>query len=314
MEAIISVFGASPTAITFDSESSPTLLDLKLRLADQYSIPVHEQRIQTAGGIPLSTGDDKDDSHILLFDRSNHGLDDDLASLNGPQQAQIRFFNLSLRLAGGKGGFGSMLRAQGGRMSSQKATNTDDCRDLSGRRIKAVKDAKKMAEYLQQEPERQRAKKENLKRKIEEKLEIADRPSRKHRFEDSKFFDEAEEQIEDVKDAVAAALKENLNGKTSKATTDFKGKGKAKADDKPLSKGKAPVKSLGMWDDMSDYESSDEEGEGDKDDDEQESEDEDEEEEDEDEATVPSVVPSRSSRSSSSKAKSTSSKAKDKAK
>jgi len=47
------------------------------------------------------------------------------------------------RLRGGKGGFGSQLRAAGGRMSSQKTSNNDSCRDLSGRRLSTVKEAKK---------------------------------------------------------------------------------------------------------------------------------------------------------------------------
>lgn len=46
-------------------------------------------------------------------------------------------------LLGGKGGFGSQLRAAGGRMSSQKASNNDSCRDLNGRRLSTVKEAKK---------------------------------------------------------------------------------------------------------------------------------------------------------------------------
>lgn len=47
------------------------------------------------------------------------------------------------RLRGGKGGFGSQLRAAGGRMSSQKTSNNDSCRDLSGRRLSTIKEAKK---------------------------------------------------------------------------------------------------------------------------------------------------------------------------
>jgi hypothetical protein len=47
------------------------------------------------------------------------------------------------RLVGGKGGFGAMLRATGGRMSSQKASNNDSCRDLTGRRLSSIKEAKK---------------------------------------------------------------------------------------------------------------------------------------------------------------------------
>ncbi|CDZ96584.1 Uncharacterized conserved protein [Phaffia rhodozyma] len=52
------------------------------------------------------------------------------------------------RLRGGKGGFGAMLRATGGKMSSKKASNNDSCRDLSGRRLSTIKEAKKMAELL----------------------------------------------------------------------------------------------------------------------------------------------------------------------
>lgn len=49
---------------------------------------------------------------------------------------------LTPRLRGGKGGFGSQLRAAGGRMSSQKTSNNDSCRDLNGRRLSTIKEAK----------------------------------------------------------------------------------------------------------------------------------------------------------------------------
>ncbi|KAG0098973.1 hypothetical protein BGZ93_009679 [Podila epicladia] len=305
MEAIVSLFGSNSVAIQFEDCSTPTLLDLKHQLSDLYQIPIDQQRLQTAGGLPLSTGNDDEDDQVLLFGSHEHK--------EGHQQ-DIRYFGLTLRMAGGKGGFGSMLRAQGGRMSSQKGpSNTDACRDLSGRRIKTVKDAKNMAEYLRQQPEREKAKKESLKRKIEEKQELANRPTRKHRFEDTKFFDETEEQIEDVKNAVAAAIKESLKASPSSSNasgsgsrsdseavsppssgSDAKGKGKAK-DVAPVKKPAA--KSMSMWDDMSDYESSEEEG----------GEDEEEEEEEEEEEVVekksaPSVGTSKA------KAKSTRSK------
>lgn len=51
--------------------------------------------------------------------------------------------SLSPRLLGGKGGFGSQLRAAGGRMSSQRTDNKDSCRDLDGRRLSTVKEAKR---------------------------------------------------------------------------------------------------------------------------------------------------------------------------
>lgn len=57
---------------------------------------------------------------------------------------------LTPRLRGGKGGFGSQLRAAGGRMSSQKTSNNDSCRDLSGRRLSTVKEAKKYVHLIVQ--------------------------------------------------------------------------------------------------------------------------------------------------------------------
>ena len=45
------------------------------------------------------------------------------------------------RLLGGKGGFGSMLRAIGAQI--EKTTSREACRDLSGRRIRDVNNEKK---------------------------------------------------------------------------------------------------------------------------------------------------------------------------
>lgn len=45
------------------------------------------------------------------------------------------------RLVGGKGGFGSMLRAIGARI--EKTTNHEACRDLNGRRMRDVNNEKK---------------------------------------------------------------------------------------------------------------------------------------------------------------------------
>lgn len=45
------------------------------------------------------------------------------------------------RLRGGKGGFGSMLRAIGAQI--EKTTNREACRDLSGRRLRAINDEKR---------------------------------------------------------------------------------------------------------------------------------------------------------------------------
>ena len=78
-----------------------------------------------------------------------------LATLR-PDAAATSFVALRLtpRLPGGKGGFASQLRAQGGRMSSNKAQNTDSCRGLDGRRLSTLKEAKRLADALENEPDR----------------------------------------------------------------------------------------------------------------------------------------------------------------
>ncbi|KAG5645545.1 hypothetical protein DXG03_005820 [Asterophora parasitica] len=157
---------------------------------------------------------------------------------------QLVTLRLTPRLVGGKGGFGSQLRAAGGRMSSQKTSNNDSCRDLSGRRLSTIKEAKKLAEYLESEPERlaakaaaQKAKLEALERKLgidggagpsrngkDKDAEIGsgeplpprvapgatDLPDvlagKKHRFDDTEYLEQSRELTENVKSAVSAAL------------------------------------------------------------------------------------------------------------
>ena len=120
-QAIINLFGGNgPVCLSFEPHDDHTVSDLKHRLASMTHIDTVDQRISTLGGRPLSDDD-------LLF--------------NDPQGPVT--FNLSLRLLGGKGGFGSMLRAQGGRMNAQKTTNFEACRDLQGRRIRTVNEERR---------------------------------------------------------------------------------------------------------------------------------------------------------------------------
>ena len=68
---------------------------------------------------------------------------DDLVNDSNPDHPIC--LDVGVRLLGGKGGFGSNLRAAGGRMSTGKANNIDSCRDLSGRRLSTIKEAKRCA-------------------------------------------------------------------------------------------------------------------------------------------------------------------------
>ena len=132
---LISTFPPFSTlAISVPPETS--FADLYELLADRYpTLPLHSQSADlvlspTSGPIPepytpLSSylGDDIQDNGLISL-------------------------RLVPRLRGGKGGFGSQLRAAGGRMSSQKTSNNDSCRDLSGRRLSTIKEAKKYVDCV----------------------------------------------------------------------------------------------------------------------------------------------------------------------
>lgn len=118
-QAIITLLsGKAPICLPINHHNA-TAQQLKEQLCEITSIPVQDQVLRTMGG------------HLLL---DHNELD---------QTASLLHISMSGRLLGGKGGFGSMLRAQGGRMNAQKTTNFEACRDLQGRRIRTVNDAKK---------------------------------------------------------------------------------------------------------------------------------------------------------------------------
>lgn len=78
---------------------------------------------------------------------------------------------LTVPLCGGKGGFGSILRAQGGRMSSRKKKQGEvngSSRNLDGRRLRTVTEAKTLAEYLAIKPEMDRKEKEERRKRWED--------------------------------------------------------------------------------------------------------------------------------------------------
>ncbi|KAJ4297580.1 hypothetical protein N0V90_005473 [Kalmusia sp. IMI 367209] len=78
---------------------------------------------------------------------------------------------LTVPLCGGKGGFGSILRAQGGRMASRKKKQGDvngSSRNLDGRRLRTVAEAKTLAEYLAIKPEMDKREKEERQKRLED--------------------------------------------------------------------------------------------------------------------------------------------------
>jgi phage I-like protein len=99
-------------------------------------------------------------------------------------------------------------------MSSQKTSNNDSCRDLSGRRLSTIKTAKRLADYMGNEGERKKAQAEAKKAKLEtlqKKIAAASGDTeavagKKHRFDDTEYLEESREIVDNVKSAVSAGL------------------------------------------------------------------------------------------------------------
>jgi hypothetical protein len=143
-------------------------------------------------------------------------------------------------------------------MSSQKTNNNDSCRDLSGRRLSTIKEAKKLADYIESEPQRLKAKAEAQRTKLENmerKLGISSSSSpikpgdlsappdvlagKKHRFDDTEYLEKSQELKDNVKSAVSAALlkkkkKPKLSHPTEEPPAELNEKEKEKKGDKQV--------------------------------------------------------------------------------
>ncbi|KAL8409405.1 hypothetical protein RB594_007727 [Gaeumannomyces avenae] len=199
---------------------------------------------------------------------------------------------LSVPVLGGKGGFGSQLRAAGGRMSSKKKNqgeNNGSSRSLDGRRVRTVTEAKALAEYLAIKPDMDRKEKEKRRKRWEQIVEMTEKKEHEIKHSkgrlDGKWVEDKEEAGERTRDAVLAAMKagkftDNLVAKpsaTSKAPENEAGsssdadmvgeEGGSSAATSPPSEPEANVKAstskakkFAGFDDDDEFMSSDEEG------------------------------------------------------
>ncbi|KAM7208689.1 Telomere stability and silencing domain containing protein [Naviculisporaceae sp. PSN 640] len=168
-------------------------------------------------------------SHLLLTTISNKQLPPTsslpISSLFQTTDDSITNDFLSLRLSpplcGGKGGFGSQLRAAGGRMSSKRKKNANgveengSSRNLDGRRLRTVTEAKALAEYLAIKPEMDRQEKEKRRARWAEIVELTERKQEETKYGtkgrlDGKWVEEKEETGERTREAVLAAMKSGL--------------------------------------------------------------------------------------------------------
>jgi hypothetical protein len=157
-------------------------------------------------------------SYILTTNsrRAIRHVEEPVSSLLSSPSDTFLSLRLTVPLCGGKGGFGSILRAQGGRMSSRKKKNQVDAnassRNLDGRRLRTVAEAKTLAEYLVIKPEmEQREKDERRKRwedivaSTERKQEELQNAGGKARL-DGKWLEDKEEAENKTKDAIEKML------------------------------------------------------------------------------------------------------------
>ncbi len=132
---LVSSFPPFPT-LALSVPEDTTLENLHAVLLARYSFlpPTADLRLCPVSASSSSSTDEATTTLASILGPRDVGDD------NGNPLVSLR---LVPRMRGGKGGFGSQLRAAGGRMSSQKTSNNDSCRDLSGRRLSTIKEAKK---------------------------------------------------------------------------------------------------------------------------------------------------------------------------
>lgn len=104
------------------------------------------------------------------------------------------------KLFGGKGGFGSMLRAIGAQI--EKTTNREACRDLSGRRLRDINEEKRLKSWIEKQAEHKKEAAERRKRKLER---LCAEP--KHEFKDQNYEKRRSTVSEMIEEAVEQGLK-----------------------------------------------------------------------------------------------------------
>ncbi|PHH65151.1 hypothetical protein CDD81_3282 [Ophiocordyceps australis] len=197
------------------------------------------------------------DSRLILTTLSNRQLPEQsaapISTYLSSSDDEFLSLRLSVPLCGGKGGFGSQLRAAGGRMSSRKKRNQEDhgsSRNLDGRRLRTVNEAKALAEYLAMKPDMDKKEKDRRRQRWEQIVESSEqrmeeiRTGSKGRL-DGKWVDDKEESSEKTRDAVLTAIHsghytDNLIGTSHGSASSNQSSG-SDEDDKANSKESSPL-------------------------------------------------------------------------
>ncbi|MCJ1353112.1 MAG: hypothetical protein MMC33_003097 [Icmadophila ericetorum] len=201
------------------------------------STPISDLASQLSARLPQV------DSRLIITTNSNKEISSSssapISSLLSDANDTFLPLRLSVPLCGGKGGFGSQLRAAGGRMSSKRKKNQGENngsnRNLDGRRLRTVTEAKALAEYLALKPEMEKKEKEARRKRWEQVVEMAERREEEIRTGvkgrvDGKWAEDKEEAGERTREAVLRAMKsgnyqDNLMKKESKGSGEASSEG-----------------------------------------------------------------------------------------
>lgn len=206
-----------PSTLSLPLPTTTTISELQDKLYER--IPSQDRRLI------LTTISNK-----LLSAESTSPISDLLSSPDD----EFLSLRLSARLCGGKGGFGSQLRAAGGRMSSKRKKGQGDqngsSRNLDGRRLRTVNEAKALAEYLAIKPEMAKKEKEERRKRWEQVVELAERREQEIKNGtkgkvDGKWVEDKEEAGERTREAVLAAMKAGNYNDNLLATSSGSGSG-----------------------------------------------------------------------------------------
>jgi hypothetical protein len=167
------------------------------------------------------------DSNLVISTTSNKLLrtsdEASIRTLLPDDAATFLPLRISARLCGGKGGFGSQLRAAGGRMSSKKNRDRQDQngsnRNLDGRRLRTVDEAKRLAEYLATKPEMEKKEKEERRKRWEAVIDAAEATEAKIKSGkmgsnqgrlDAEYVESKEAAEEKIREAVQKAMRDQM--------------------------------------------------------------------------------------------------------
>ncbi|KAJ5779705.1 hypothetical protein N7457_007425 [Penicillium paradoxum] len=195
-----------PTTLSFSLPSSATLADLTQQVASYLPSSL------LLRSLTLTTTNNKE------VKPTSEWISSLLPICNGGSTSTLLPLRLTVPLRGGKGGFGSQLRAAGGRMSSKRKRNQGDnngsSRNLDGRRLRTVNEAKALAEYLAVKPEMDKKEKEERQRRWQAVVDMAEKRQDElkngtgNQKVDGQWMEDRDEMSEKAREAVLQAMKD----------------------------------------------------------------------------------------------------------